>query len=192
MVGTMGFQAVRYLNGGDVPPPAGNHHPINAPYGVFKARDGYLTIGATGPKRWPLFCRLLDAEDWLDDPRFASIGGRHEHRLALAALIENKLKARGVDEWECLFNDAGIPAGPVYAMDRALDHPPVRHREMVIEQPHPTLGTVSLLGLPVKLRDTPGAVQRIPPDLGEHTDEILDELGLGSEDRDQLRQQGIV
>ena len=62
MVGTMGFQAVRYLNGGGVPPPAGNHHPINAPYGVFRAKDGYLTIGATGEKRWPLFCRLLDAE----------------------------------------------------------------------------------------------------------------------------------
>ena len=192
MVGTMGFQAVRYLNGGDVPPPAGNHHPINAPYGVFKARDGYITIGATGPKRWPLFCGLLGAEEWLDDPRFATNGGRHEHRLALAALIETKLEARTVDEWEVVLNEAGIPAGPVHAMDRALDHPQVRHREMVVERPHPTLGTVSLLGLPVKLGDTPGEICRIPPGLGEHSDEILGEIGLGAEERDRLREQGIV
>ena len=192
MVGTMGFQAVRYLNGGDVPPPAGNHHPINAPYGVFKARDGYLTIGATGPKRWPLFCRLLGAEEWLHDPRFATNGGRHEHRLKLAELIEETLKTRGVDEWEALFNEAGIPAGPVYAMDRALDHPQVRHREMVVERAHPTLGTISLLGLPVKLGDTPGDVRRIPPGLGEHSDEILAEIGLGAQERDGLREQGIV
>ena len=192
MVGTMGFQAVRYLNGGAAPAPAGNHHPINAPYGVFKARDGYLTIGATGPKRWPLFCRLLGAEAWLDDPRFATNGGRYEHRLALADLIEEKLHARGVDEWERLLNDAGIPAGPVYAMDRALDHPQVRHREMVVERPHPTLRTVSLLGLPVKLRDTPGSVHRIPPSVGEHTDEILADIGLATADLGHLREQGIV
>ena len=192
MVGTMGFQAVRYLNGGDAPPPAGNHHPINAPYGVFKGRDGRLTIGATGPKRWPIFCRLLEAEEWLDDPRFASNGGRFEHRLELAALIEDKLATRGVDEWEILFNEAGIPAGPVYALDRVLDHPQVRHREMVVEQLHPTLGTVSLLGLPVKLRETPGGVHRIPPDLGEHSEEILAEAGIGADERGRLREHGII
>jgi crotonobetainyl-CoA:carnitine CoA-transferase CaiB-like acyl-CoA transferase len=113
MVGTMGFQAVRYINGGGVPPPAGNHHPINAPYGVFRARDGYLTLGATGGKRWPQFCRLLDAEEWLDDPRFATNGDRYENRLLLADLINEKLQARTIDEWERFFNEAGIPAGPV-------------------------------------------------------------------------------
>jgi crotonobetainyl-CoA:carnitine CoA-transferase CaiB-like acyl-CoA transferase len=192
MVGTMGFQAVRYINGGGVPPPAGNHHPINAPYGVFRARDGYLTLGATGEKRWPQFCRLLDAEEWLDDPRFATNGDRYENRLLLADLINEKLQARTIDEWERFFNEAGIPAGPVYAMDGAMDHPQVRHREMVVERPHPILGTVSLLGLPVKFSDTPSDVHRIPPELGEHTDEILCELGLDDEDRRRMREQGIV
>jgi crotonobetainyl-CoA:carnitine CoA-transferase CaiB-like acyl-CoA transferase len=192
MVGTMGFQAVRYLNGGGVPPPAGNHHPINAPYGVFKAKDGYLTLGATGEKRWRQFCELMDAAEWLDDPRFATNGGRYENRLVLAELINEKLQARTIDEWEAFFNDAGIPAGPVYAMDGALDHPQVRHREMVVERPHPVLGTVSLLGLPVKLSETPGDVHRIPPSPGEHTDDILDEMGLSEEHRCRLRAEGLV
>jgi CoA:oxalate CoA-transferase len=192
MVGTMGFQAVRYLNGGGVPPPAGNHHPINAPYGVFKAKDGYLTLGATGVKRWPRFCALLGAEEWLDDPRFQTNGARFENRLVLAELIDEKLQTRTIDEWERFFNEAGIPAGPVYAMDGALDHPQVRHREMVVERPHPVLGTVSLLGLPVKFSETPGDVHRIPPGLGEHTDEILCEIGLGGDELAGLRAEGII
>ncbi len=192
MVGTMGFQAVRYLNGGGVPPPAGNHHPINAPYGVFKAKDGYLTLGATGEKRWTQFCRLLDAEEWLTDPRFTTNGGRYEHRLELAELINEKLQSRTIDEWEVFFNEAGIPAGPVYALDGALDHPQVRHREMVVDRPHPVLGTVSLLGLPVKFSETRSDVHRIPPELGEHTDEILREVGLSGDDLCRLRDAGLI
>src|SRR5262245_33970809 len=192
MVGTMGFQAVRYLNGGGVPPPAGNHHPINAPYGVFRAKDGYLTLGATGEKRWPLFCRLLEAEEWLDDPRFRTNGGRYEHRLELAELIEAKLQQRTIDEWERFFNEAGIPAGAVYAMDGALDHPQVREREMVVTRPHPVLGSVSLLGLPVKLSETPGKIHRIPPELGQQTEEILQEIGLGEDEVSRVRDEGVV
>jgi CoA:oxalate CoA-transferase len=159
---------------------------------VFRAKDGYLTIGATGEKRWPLFCRLLDAEEWLDDPRFQTNGDRYEHRLALAELIDEKLQARTVEEWERFFNDAGIPAGPVYAMDSALDHPQVRHREMVVSRPHPVLGEVSLLGLPVKLSETPGGVYRTPPELGEHTEAILREIGVPDDELARLREQEIV
>jgi crotonobetainyl-CoA:carnitine CoA-transferase CaiB-like acyl-CoA transferase len=192
MVGTMGFQAVRYLNGGGPPPPAGNHHPINAPYGVFKARDGYLTIGASAEKRWEQLCQILGAEEWLEDARFSTNGGRYDYRLELESMINEKLQARPVAEWECIFNDAGIPAGPVYAMDGALDHPQVRYREMVVDRPHPVLGTVSLLGLPVKFSETPGDVHRIPPELGEHTDEILREIGMTDGDLSRLREQSII
>jgi crotonobetainyl-CoA:carnitine CoA-transferase CaiB-like acyl-CoA transferase len=192
MVGTMGFQAVRYLNGGGAPPPAGNHHPINAPYGVFKARDGYLTIGASAEKRWEQLCQILGAEEWLEDARFSTNGGRYDYRLELESMINEKLQARPVAEWECIFNDAGIPAGPVYAMDGALDHPQVRYREMVVDRPHPVLGTVSLLGLPVKFSETPGDVHRTPPELGEHTDEILREIGMTDGDLSRLREQSII
>ncbi len=192
MVGTLGFQAVRYLNGAGAPPPAGNHHPINAPYGVFKARDGYITLGATGDKRWTKFCHLMQAPEWLDDPRFDSNGGRYENRLLLADLINEKLQQHTVDEWEAIFNREGIPAGPVYGIDQTMDHPQVRHRELVVERDHPEMGTVRLLGLPVKLSDTPGGVHRIPPALGEDTEAVLQELGLTAEEVSHLRDEQVV
>ncbi len=140
MVGMLGFQGVRYLNGAGSPPPAGNHHPINAPYGVFKARDGYLTIGATGDKRWPALCRLIDAPELLEDERFATNGGRYANRLLLAELISAKMQAKSADEWEALLNEAGIPCGPIYSIEQALEHPQTQHREMVVEREHPTAG----------------------------------------------------
>ena len=99
MVGMLAFQATRYLNGAGAPPPAGNHHPINAPYGVFRASDGYITIGAAGDKRWPQMCALIDAPEFLDDPRFQDNGGRYEHRETLARLISEKLQTKTVDQW---------------------------------------------------------------------------------------------
>lgn len=192
MVGMLSFQGVRYLNGAGVPPPAGNHHPINAPYGVFKTGDGYITLGATGEKRWRKFCEVLNAPEWLEDPRFATNGGRYEHRLELAELIGAKLQARSSDEWERVLNENGIPAGPIYRLDQALNHPQVLHREMVVEREHPTMGIVRLLGLPVKLSDTPGSVHRVPPQLGEHTDEILSELGLTEADLRRLRAEQVI
>ncbi|HLL49543.1 MAG TPA: CoA transferase, partial [Thermomicrobiales bacterium] len=141
---------------------------------------------------WNLFCQLLGAEEWLDDPRFRSNGDRYANRLVLQELINEKLQARTVDEWEQFLNDAGIPAGPVNRMDSALDHPQTRHREMVVERQHPVLGTVSLLGMPVKFSETPGAVHRIPPELGEHSDEILREIGLEDGEVRRLREQGVV
>jgi crotonobetainyl-CoA:carnitine CoA-transferase CaiB-like acyl-CoA transferase len=192
MVGMLSFQAVRYLNGAGVPPPAGNHHPLNAPYGVFRARDGYLTIGATGDKRWHRLCEVLGTQEWLDDPRFRTNGDRYQNRELLAELISERLQERTVDEWEHLLNQAGIPSGPIYRIDQAMAHPQVLHREMVVEVPHPTMGTVRLLGLPVKLSETPGAVRLAPPLLGQHTQEVLAEIGVTSDELRQLRMRGVI
>ena len=192
MVGTLAFQAVRYLNGGGVPPPAGNHHPINAPYGVFRTRDGYITLGATGDKRWRAFCELLGATEWLDDPRFTTNGGRHANRYELATLIEAKLEAHTSAEWENILNEHGIPCGPIYRLDQALDHPQVRHRQMVVEREHPTMGIVRLLGLPVKLSETPGDIHRTPPLLGQHTDEVLHEIGISDDELATLRAARVI
>lgn len=192
MVGMLAFQGVRYLNGAGVPPPAGNHHPINAPYGVFRASDGYITIGGSGDKRWQLLCNLIDADDLRNDPRFADNGGRYEHRLLLADLISEKLQSKTVDEWVKILSEGGVPAGPINSIDRALDHPQVRHRKMVVERDHPTMGSVELLGLPVKLLDTPGDVHAIPPLLGQHNAEVLEELGISAEERQHLESTGII
>jgi crotonobetainyl-CoA:carnitine CoA-transferase CaiB-like acyl-CoA transferase len=192
MVGTLAFQATRYLNGGDVPPPAGNHHPINAPYGVFRARDGYVTLGGTGEKRWPKLCEVIGAPELLTDERFQTNGGRHAHRLELAELISAKLQARTVDEWEVLLNENSVPCGPIYRIDQALEHPQVRHRQMVVELEHPTAGPIQLLGLPVKLSATPGDVRLAPPELGQHTDDVLREAGLSADEIEALTRDGVV
>jgi CoA:oxalate CoA-transferase len=169
MVGTMGFQAVRYLNGDGVPPPAGNHHPLNAPYGAFRTKDGYVTIGATGDKRWPLLCHVIGAEHLLDDERFKTNGLRYENRDILAECLSETLENKTSDEWEEILNEAGIPCGPIYKLDETLNHPQVLHREMVVEKEHESMGTVRLLGVPIKLTETPAGVDLAPPLLGQHT-----------------------
>lgn len=192
MVGTMGFQAVRYLNGGGVPPPAGNHHPINAPYGAFRTGDGYITIGGTGEKRWKLMCEVLGADDLLADERFKTNGGRYANRLLLADLISEKLQSKTSDEWEILFNSAGVPCGPIYDVGQAMEHPQVYHREMVVEVNHPVMGKARILGLPVKLSNTPGRVRLTPPMLGADNTSILDELRVPDEERARLEKLGII
>ncbi len=192
MVGMLTFQATRYLNGAGVPPPAGNHHPINAPYGVFRTKDGYVTIGATGEKRWTKFCEVIGAPEFLTDERFATNGGRYEHRYLLADLIGDKLQTHTSDEWEAILNANGIPCGPIYKLDQALEHPQVHHTRMVVERPHPTMGTVRLLGLPVKFDATPTDIHRLPPLFAQHTDEVLREIGVGDEELARLRAEGII
>lgn len=192
MVGMLGFQATRYLNGGDIPPPAGNHHPINAPYGVFRTKDGYVTIGATGDKRWPKLCQVIGAPEWLEDERFTTNGGRHANRLELADMISEKLQARTSDEWEKILNENSIPCGPIYRVDQALEHPQVRHRDMVVELEHAAAGAIRLLGLPVKLSETPGDVRLAPPVLGQHTSAILSDIGVGEAEIGSLSERGII
>lgn len=192
MVGMLAFQATRYLNGGDVPPPAGNHHPINAPYGVFRSKDGYLTVGGTGDKRWPILCKTIGAPELLEDERFKTNGGRHANRMELAELISAKLQAKTSAEWESILNDAGVPCGPILGVDDALDHPQVRHRDMVVEIEHPTAGLLHLLGLPVKLSDTPGGVRHAPPVLGQHSAEILADIGLSESEIAELVKAGTL
>jgi crotonobetainyl-CoA:carnitine CoA-transferase CaiB-like acyl-CoA transferase len=191
MVGMLAFQATRYLNGAGVPPPAGNHHPINAPYGVFRAQDGYITLGAAGGKRWPQMCELIGAPELLEDARFQDNGGRYEHRELLADLISEKLQAKTIDEWVELFNREGIPSGPIYSLDRALEHPQIQHRQMVVEVDHPTMGVARLLGLPVKFSDTPGQVLA-PPLLGQHTADVLRELGLDEAEIERLEASRVI
>jgi crotonobetainyl-CoA:carnitine CoA-transferase CaiB-like acyl-CoA transferase len=191
MVGMLAFEATRYLNGAGVPPPAGNHHPINAPYGVFRAQDGYITLGAAGGKRWPQMCELIGAPELLEDARFQDNGGRYEHRELLADLISEKLQAKTIDEWVELFNREGIPSGPIYSLDRALEHPQIQHRQMVVEVDHPTMGVARLLGLPVKFSDTPGQVLA-PPLLGQHTADVLRELGLDEAEIERLEASRVI
>ena len=193
MIGVMTWGAGMFFETGRAPGPAGQHHPLASPYGRFKARGGYLNIAAGNDAMWKKLAAALGMPAWLDDPRFDTAGHRLRHRDELTAAIEAVLETREVDHWVETLNGAGIPTGPVLDMAQVFADPQVLARQMLVELPHPQVGTFRTTGLPVKLSSTPGAITRRPPLLGEHTDEILaQECGLSAAQVAELRARGVV
>jgi crotonobetainyl-CoA:carnitine CoA-transferase CaiB-like acyl-CoA transferase len=185
--------ATAYLVGGEVQGRWGSAHPSLVPYQAFRARDGYLLVGAGNERLWEAFCRVLGAPEWAGDPRFDSNARRVERRAELVALIEARLAARGRDEWVAAFAEAGLPAGPINDIRQVFEDPQVRHREMAVEVEHPTAGRVRLPGVPVKFGRTPARVAGPPPLLGQHTGEVLREvLGLTDAEVAGLRAAGAL
>jgi crotonobetainyl-CoA:carnitine CoA-transferase CaiB-like acyl-CoA transferase len=185
--------ATAYLVAGEVQGRWGSAHPSLVPYQAFRAKDGYLMVGAGNERLWKAFCETLGAPEWADDPRYDSNAGRVERRDELVAAIEARLAARTRDEWVAAFAEAGLPTGPINDIGQVFDDPQVRHRAMAVEVDHPTAGRVRLPGIPVKFAGTPARVQGPPPRLGEHTDEVLrDVLGLGVGEIAELRRAGVV
>ena len=185
--------ATGYLVGGEVQGRWGSAHPSLVPYQAFRARDGYLMVGAGNERLWKAFCEVLGAPEWAQDRRYGSNDRRVACRADLVREIEARLQARSRDEWVSRFAQAGIPAGPINDLRQVFDDPQVRHREMAVEVDHPTAGRIRLPGIPVKFRGTPGRVQGPPPNLGEHTDEILGEtLGFSPAAISELRASGAL
>lgn len=170
------YEAVGFLATGRPPERLGQGHRGAAPYQVFRTRDGWVTIGSATQPLWERLCRLLGREDLLQDPRFADNAGRVANRAALVAGLEAALAARTTDDWVAALDAAGIPVGPVRTYDEVLTGPQVAARRMVETVEHPSAGETRILGIPVKLSDTPGSVRRPAPRLGEHTAEVLAEL----------------
>lgn len=177
---------------GESPPAMGSAHRISAPYQALSASDGYLTLGAANQKTWERLCTAIERHDLLEDPRFASNPDRTLHQRELAAILEGVFATRTVAEWLLILDRAGVPAGPVYDMKQVYADPQVQAREMMVDVEHPKAGKTLAIGLPVKLSETPGSIRRPAPTLGEHTDEILLELGHSAEAILSLRGQRVV
>jgi formyl-CoA transferase len=185
--------ATAFLVGGEVQGRWGSAHPSVVPYQAFRARDGYLMVGAGNERLWKAFCEVLGAPEWADDPRLDKNAKRVARRAELVRLIETRLAARGRDEWVRAFAAAGLPAGPINDVAQVFEDPQVRHRDMVVEVDHPTAGRLQLPGIPVKFAATPACVKAPPPRLGEHTDEVLTGLlGLSPAEVAALRAEGAV
>jgi crotonobetainyl-CoA:carnitine CoA-transferase CaiB-like acyl-CoA transferase len=192
-VAAMMNAAAAYLIGGVVQGRWGSAHESVVPYQAFRARDGYLIIGAGNERLWKAFCEVIGAPEWADDPRFESNVKRVEHREDLVALIEERLQAGTRDRWIAAFAAAGLPTGPINTVDQVFQDPQVLHRGMVQEVEHPTAGRVKLVGIPVKFSATPGTIALPPPLLGQHTDEVLGGLlGLDAAALAALRSEGAI
>ena len=192
MVAMLDFQATRWLIDKEVPPQAGNNHPTSIPTGTFKVKDGHLNVAAGGQHMWKRLCSVLGVPELYEDPRFATPGQRSKNRDALTVALEERLQLKTAAEWVEALNAAGVPCGPILTIDQVFANEQVQHLGLAHQIAHPQLGPIHILGLPVTLSRTPGAVQTPAPEKGEHSDEILGELGLSVEEIRRLREEGVV
>lgn len=188
----MEFQAARYLLAGEVPGQAGNYHPISEPTGVYKARDGSLIIQAGGQRMFKRLIEAIGAPELIKDPRFVDGHIRLKHRPELTVEIEKCLASRDAAEWVEVLTKAGVPAGPVLNVEECFANPQVQTLPVIAEVQHPKLGKQRLLGHGVNLQRTPPRMCSAAPEHGEHTDEILTELGYGTDQIKELHQSGAV
>jgi formyl-CoA transferase len=179
-----------YWGTGKRPEPLGTSNKMTAPYQAMAASDGYFVMGANNQKLWVQLCTLMDRKELLEDARFATIALRLANRQALQDELETTFRRRPKDHWVELLLEHGIPAGPIIGYPEAFDSEHAKVRGMRMEIDHPIEGKVPNIGFAVKLSGTPQQVRRHPPLLGEHTSELLSELGLGEAQQAQLREQG--
>jgi crotonobetainyl-CoA:carnitine CoA-transferase CaiB-like acyl-CoA transferase len=186
------WESTEYWATGQTPKALGSAHRLAAPYQALRAADGWFTVGATNDKLFDGFCRAIERPELLADARFTTRRRRLENRRALAAEIEKTTVKESRAHWLARLDAEGVPSGPINTYPEALADPHTLARDMVIDLVHPGAGPIKNLGVPVKLSDTPGAVDRPAPLLGEHNDTILAELGYGESQRLALRANGII
>ncbi len=192
MVALLTWSAGMYFETGTPPGVAGNHHPLSSPFGVYYAKDGPFNLAAGNERMWERLCEILGRRDLRDDPRFRTTNDRVAHRAELDPILNAAFKSRTSAEWVTYLNERGVASGPIYNLHEVFQDPQIRHQQMLVEMPHPVHGQVKLLGMPVKLSDTPGEFRLPPPLLGEHTDEVLREIGYSASALADLRAGGVI
>ena len=191
-VALLSRQAARYFADGTVPRPEGNIHASIVPYQTFRASDGHVNVGVANNALFERFCRAIDLEELLADPRFADNPSRVAHRKELVPVLERRIAQFTKAEVVRRLREANVPVGPINALDEVFADPVIRHLGLIAEVDHPTAGRVRAPGIPVRLSGTPASVRRHPPLLGEHTDEVLAELGYTTQEIAGLRRGGAI
>jgi crotonobetainyl-CoA:carnitine CoA-transferase CaiB-like acyl-CoA transferase len=192
MIRMLDFQASRWTIGKEIPPQAGNDHPTGIPTGVFRTADGHMNIAASGQQMYRRLCEALGVPQLIDDPRFKTPPNRSQNRAALTEELEKATRTKPSQHWVDVLNKAGVPCGPIFNVKEVFDDSHVKHLKLATRVRHPRLGELEVQNLPVTLSRTPGAVRTPAPDAGQHTDEILGELGYDKEEIAAVRRDGVV
>ena len=181
MIAMLDFQAARWLVGKEVPPQLGNDHPTKVPIGVFPTADGYINISAAAQLMWERLCRALGAEELLARPEYATGALRTQNRAQCHREIAEFTRRKTTREWIEAFDQGSVASGPIYKMDEVFADPQVRHLGIAVPVRHPALEEIELVGQPFELSRTPSEIRSATPERGEHTDEVLRELGFNDE-----------
>lgn len=192
LVAVLGFQAAKYFGTGEVPERNGNDHAMMSPYGTFTTKDGHINVAAGNQGMWERLCKTLGIEELIEDPRFLTVKDRVINRPALSDILNNRLKERTSEEWIEILNDNGVACGPILNIKEVFENEQVLHLKMLEEIDHPHCGKIKTIGIPTKLSRTPGSIRRPPPLKGEHTDEVLHELGFSEEKIREFHEAGAV
>lgn len=191
LIAMLDFQAARWLVSHEVPPQAGNNHPTAIPTGVFKTSDGYINIAASGAL-FERLCRAIDAPELIKHPDYVDFKLRLKNRDAVNAEITQRTVKRTSAEWIEILNQAGVPCGPIYTIDKMFADPQVQQLGMPQPVLHPVLGRIEIVGQGVKLTRTPGQVRTPAPDRGQNTREVLQEFGYDAAQIGDLEKRGVV
>ena len=186
------WQSAICLATGVSPGPLGSAHPLNTPYQAFQSKDGYVNVGASNTKMYPLLCKILGCPELATDKRFAKGQDRMNRFDEFIGVLSPYFKTKTTAEWLAELEKAGIPCGPVLSIKEMLGHPQTLARDMVPAVEHPVAGRVQTIGLPVKFSATPGKVMHAAPLFGEHTREVLAQHGFTTAEIDALIAEGAA
>nr|CDQ34499.1 Formyl-coenzyme A transferase [Virgibacillus halodenitrificans] len=187
------WEAAAYFSNGTVPQPTGWRHRVSAPYQALQARDGYFMLGCANQRTWERLCQeVIMRPDLLEDPRFTTNYHRGQNVEALETVLEEIFTTDDMHVWLEKCDKAGVPAGPINNFAQAVQDPHYQERGMVQEVEHPVIGKMKMVGFPSKLSLTPPSIRQPAPVYAQHTDEVLQGLGLSAERLNTLREQGVI
>jgi formyl-CoA transferase len=192
MIAMLDFQAARYLVKGEVPEQAGNDHPTSIPTGVFPVSDGYVNIAAAGQMMWERLCKGLDAEALMTRPEYLTPEMRSKNRAALNVDLAEITRRFTSKDLITRLEKGGVACGPIYTMDQVFADPQVKHLGMAAPLAHPKLGDTALVAQPFKLSKHPFRIRSAPPEVGEHTDEIMREIGYTPQEIEAFKAKIVI
>jgi crotonobetainyl-CoA:carnitine CoA-transferase CaiB-like acyl-CoA transferase len=191
-IGLLDFQAARYLMKGEVPQQMGNDHPTSMPTSAYKTADGFINVACSGEGMWKRLCSVLGRQDLYAAPEFKDNEARANNRAKLNEVLNQAFVGEDSKSWVDKLNQAGVPCGPIYKMDEVFADPQVKHIGAAADVVHPRLGRSRIVAQPARLSRTPATVATATPEIGEHTDEVLQELKYGKDEIERLRKGGAI